>query len=185
MGITLKQTRKLYMKKILLLLAFTATGINLINAQTPYTSDKDTKHPEMTILKGVISKYILENDSSFAWYAANQKAYQPETAILNDMETAKDKFQFVIFGGTWCEDTQFILPKFFKLQEQAGVADNRISFFGVNREKQTLGNLAAAFKIINVPTIIVMKDGQEVGRVVEYGKTGKWDKELSDILHAF
>jgi len=29
---------------------------------------------------------------------------------------------------------------------------------------------------------IVMKDGKEVGRVVEYGKTGKWDVELAELL---
>ena len=28
-----------------------------------------------------------------------------------------------------------------------------------------------------------MKDGIEKGRVVEYGKTGNWDKELADILN--
>jgi hypothetical protein len=36
--------------------------------------------------------------------------------------------------------------------------------------------------IINVPTIIVMKKGRELGRVIEYGKTGKWEKELADII---
>jgi hypothetical protein len=36
--------------------------------------------------------------------------------------------------------------------------------------------------ITNVPTIIVMKNGKEVGRVIEYGTIGKWDKELSDIV---
>ncbi|MBK7347662.1 MAG: hypothetical protein IPI98_12365 [Chitinophagaceae bacterium] len=45
-----------------------------------------------------------------------------------------------------------------------------------------MGNLTAAFNIINVPTIIVMKEGKEVGRVVEYGKTGQWDKELTGLL---
>ena len=57
-----------------------------------------------------------------------------------------------------------------------------ITLFGVNREKNSLGNIAKAFNITNVPTIIVMQDGKEVGRVVEYGKTGKWDKELAAIL---
>ena len=173
------------MKKFFLILVIAITSASLVNAQESYTSSKDEKHPDITILNGVISKYILQRDSSFKWYKSNQNAYKPETAVLNAMEAAKNKFQFVVFGGTWCEDTQFILPKFFKLQEQAGVADKEISFFAVNREKQTLGNMASAFKITNVPTIIVMKDGKEVGRVVEYGKTGKWDKELTDILQAF
>ena len=62
------------------------------------------------------------------------------------------------------------------------VPDNNITFFGVNRSKKTLGNITNAFGIINVPTIIIMKDGKEAGRVVEYGKTGKWDVELSEII---
>ena len=173
------------MIKFFLILAVIITIAGPLKAQTPYTSGKDEMEPDVTVLKGIVSKYILQNDPSFTWYTSNQNAYKPETAVLNAMEAAKNKFQFVVFGGTWCEDTQFILPKFFKLQEQAGVADKEISFFAVNREKQTLGNMASAFKITNVPTIIVMKDGKEVGRVVEYGKTGKWDKELTDILQAF
>ncbi|CAN5717969.1 thioredoxin family protein [soil metagenome] len=153
------------------------------NAQTPYTSSKDEKHDDVTILNGIISKYALKNTEEFnKWYNSNQLIYEPPTDILNLMEAAKDKVQFVIFGGTWCEDTQFILPRFFKLQEQAGFPDKSISFFAVNRAKQTLGNVSAAFNITNVPTIIVMKDGKEVGRVVEYGKSGKWEQDLAELL---
>jgi hypothetical protein len=38
--------------------------------------------------------------------------------------------------------------------------------------------------ITSIPTFIVLKDGQEVGRVVADGKVGRWDKELSDIIAA-
>jgi hypothetical protein len=38
------------------------------------------------------------------------------------------------------------------------------------------------WKIINVPTFIVLRDGQEVGRVVEYGNTGNIEKELAAIV---
>lgn len=65
----------------------------------------------------------------------------------------------------------------------SGVPDENIILFGVNRSKLALGHIAEALGIINVPTIIVMKDGKELGRVVEYGKTGKWDKELAEIIH--
>jgi hypothetical protein len=33
-----------------------------------------------------------------------------------------------------------------------------------------------------VPTIIVLKQGKELGRVVEYGKYGVFDKELGEII---
>jgi thiol-disulfide isomerase/thioredoxin len=154
---------------------------NNAEAQTPYTTTVDANN--VTILNGIITKYALENNAAFNnWYASNQQGYTASSNVQNAMAAAKDKVQFIIFGGTWCGDTQFILPKFFKLQSQAGIADNAISFYGVDRQKKTLGNLTSAFGITNVPTIIVMKNGAEIGRVVEYGKTGKWDEELAEIL---
>ncbi len=169
------------MKQVFISMLFLAL-VQVSFAQAQYEISADPKHPEVKILRGLINKYYIQNDSSFKWYQSNQAIYGPDTATLSALESAKSKVQYVVFGGTWCEDTQFILPRFFKLQEMAGVPDDRITFFGVNREKHSLGHIAEAFGIVNVPTIIVMKDGKEIGRVVEYGKTGKWDKELADIL---
>ena len=169
------------MKKIFGTLIIMGMIINNVEAQTPYTNTVNDR--KETVLNGIITKYaIANNDVLKTWYASNQVSYKPDAAVLAAMEASKGKVQYVIFGGTWCEDTQFILQKFFKLQEQAGIADNTISFYGVDRAKKTLGNLTDAFKITNVPTIIVMKDGKEVGRVVEYGKTGKWDVELAELV---
>ena len=151
-------------------------------AQAQYEISRDPKHHEVTVLRGFINKYLVQNDTSFSWYSSNQKIYGPDTSVLNAFEKTKGKIQFVVFGGTWCEDTQFVLPRFFKLQEMSGVKDDMVTFFGVNREKRSLGSIAEAFGITNVPTIIAMKDGKELGRVVEYGKTGKWDKELAELL---
>lgn len=152
------------------------------HAQAQYETSRDPKHPEVKVVRGLVNKYLIQNDTAFSWYNFSQSIYGPDTATLSAMESAKNKVQFVVFGGTWCEDTQFILPKFFKLQEMSGFPDERITMFGVNREKHALGHIAEAFGITNVPTIIVMKDGKEIGRVVEYGKTGKWDKELAELL---
>ncbi|MGC4100469.1 TlpA family protein disulfide reductase [Ferruginibacter sp.] len=154
-----------------------------VHAQAQYELSSDEKHPEQHVMRGFINKYLVQNDTSYKWYGSSQGYYKPDTATLNAFERTKNKVQFVVFGGTWCEDTQFIIPKFFKLQEMGGVADTAITFFGVNRAKKSLGSIADAFNIVNVPTIIVMKDGKEAGRVVEYGKTGKWDKELAEILN--
>jgi thiol-disulfide isomerase/thioredoxin len=170
------------MKKIL----FVALAICLtksIAAQSPYVSAPDPNHPEQHLLNGIITKYALANDSTYKWYRSSQSSYNPSPENKLALEQAKNNnVKFVVFGGTWCEDTQFVLPKFFKWQEQVGFPDAGVSLFAVDRNKKTIGGITDAFKITNVPTIIVMKDGKEVGRVVEYGKTGQWDKELAEML---
>ena len=163
---------------LLLCGAFTANAFS----QAQYEILKDEKHPNEHILRGIINKYIIQNDDSYKWYRQSQTGWRPDSAILNAFENARGKVQFVVFGGTWCEDTQAVLPKFFALQEMSGIEDTAITFFGVNRAKKSLGSITEAFNVKNVPTIIIMKDGKEVGRVVEYGKTGKWDKELAEML---
>ena len=165
----------------LLLVGMIALSFGKANAQAPFTTTVDKDN--VTILNGIVAKNDIANNVAFAsWYGSNQSSYKPDTSVTKVMANTKDKVQYVVFGGTWCGDTQFILPKFFKLQEQSGISESQISLYGVDRSKKTLGNIAGAFKITNVPTIIVMKDGKEIGRVVEYGKTGKWDMELGQIL---
>jgi thiol-disulfide isomerase/thioredoxin len=167
-----------------LLITLLLCGLFTINAfsQAQYEILKDEKHPTEHILRGIINKYLIQNDESYKWYRQSQTGYKPDSATLNAFEKAKGKVQFVVFGGTWCEDTQAVLPKFFALQEMSGIEDTSITFFGVNREKKSLASITEAFNVKNVPTIIIMKEGKEVGRVVEYGKTGKWDKELAEML---
>ena len=171
------------MKKGFLLLLLFLPAVTALFAQAQYEISKDEKHPEQYILRGIINKYLVQNDTAYKWYGQSQSYYNPDTATLNAFERSKGKYQFIVFGGTWCEDTHFLVPKLFKLQEKSGIADDAITFFGVDRAKASLGNISKAFNITLVPTVIVMKDGKEVGRVVEYGKTGKWDKELAEILN--
>jgi len=166
----------------LLIITYWVLASCLSFGQAQYEVSQDPKHPEVKVLRGLINRDIIKNDTSFNWYKSSQGYYSPDTSVINALQKAKSQVQYVIFGGTWCEDTQFIFPKFFKLQELSGVPDDRVTVFGVNRDKVALGHIAEAFAIINVPTIIVMKDGKEIGRIVEYGKTGKWDKELADLL---
>lgn len=168
------------MKKIFLALII-LSSVQFSFAQAPEViKDSDGKK----ILKGFVTKNELANDSDFKWFAENQKGYTPYDAALKAAKLNKDSVNYLVFGGTWCQDTQFILPKFLSLTEAAGVSPNRIIMLGVDRNKKTIQHLAEAFNVINVPTIIVLKNGKEAGRVVEYGKTGMFDKELGEIITA-
>lgn len=134
------------------------------------------------VLKGFVLRKTLMTDPAFDWFAQNQTDYTPYPAALNELKAQKDSINFIVFGGTWCGDTKFILPKFYKLADAAGVSPDRITLFGVDHNKKTLQHLSEALNVTHVPTIIVMKNGHELGRVVEYGKMGMFDKELGEII---
>jgi thiol-disulfide isomerase/thioredoxin len=168
------------MKRFLFLLSFTIIGLTAFS-QSQYEVSMDG--PDK-VLKGIISRDLLQKDTSFKWFAINQKGYVPYSDAVSAIKPKASTLHFIVFGGTWCHDTQFILPKFFSLADAAAVPANNISLIGVDRGKKTLGYLSESLNITNVPTIIVMKDGKEIGRVVEYGKTGLWDKELGEIISA-
>jgi len=156
---------------------------NATQAQTAYEKSPDPEHAGGLIYKGLINKYTLINEPSFVWYAQSQQSYQPDTAVISVLAKAQSQgYHFILFGGTWCDDTQYILPRFFKILDQCGFSEEAVTFFGVDRSKKTISNIAAAFQISRVPVIIVMKEGKELGRVVEYGATGKWDLELLDLI---
>ncbi len=134
------------------------------------------------VIKGFISKQELATDTAFAWFASGQKSYTADTNIVQVFAANKDSVNIIVFGGTWCDDTKQILPQFYSLTNAASFPEDRVTLLGVDRSKKTVQHLSEAFNITNVPTFIVMKNGREAGRVVEYGKTGNPLKELSEIV---
>lgn len=140
------------------------------------------ERPNEKTLKGIISREVLSSDTSFKWYAENLKGYKPNAAAMEGLQKHKDSVQLITFMGTWCEDSHIIIPKLYSLIDMSGFPQNRITLIGVDRDKKTLSHLCEALNVTNVPTIIVMKNGKEVGRVIEFGKYGLFDMELGEIL---
>jgi len=168
------------MQKFLVLLFFVFT-INTGFTQTQYEILKDYVDGGK-ILKGVISKDILASDTSFKWFSQNLKPFSGSKEIVAAFAKQKDSVQLVIFFGTWCEDSHTILPKLFSFLDAAGFPDDRVTLIGVDRNKKTISHVTDAFNIINVPTIMVMKEGKELGLIVEYGRYGMVEKELAEIV---
>ena len=136
------------------------------------------------VLKGIINRSILENDTSFAWFKENMKWGEADVDAITAFKQKGAQFKMIVFGGTWCEDTQNILPKFYRLVDKSGYSENNITLVAVDRKKQTINNLHTIYKITNVPTFIILKDGKEIGRVVEYGKSGSAEKDLAEIVQS-
>jgi thiol-disulfide isomerase/thioredoxin len=168
------------MKKLYFLIASVLYAGSLLFSQTQFEvlPDKDGGK----ILKGIISRNILEKDTAFKWFTDNQKGFTPQEAAVTGLKQYADSIELLVYMGTWCEDSHFVIPRFFSLLDKSGFPGNKVTLIGVDRDKKTLSHLSEALGVTNVPTIIVMKKGKEMGRVIEYGPDGLFDKELGIIL---
>jgi thiol-disulfide isomerase/thioredoxin len=154
------------------------------NSQSQFIVYPDSVHAGQKVYKGIITKDDLLKDTSFKWFAANQKWYTPQTAAIEAMKAKKDSVELLVYMGTWCEDSHVIVPQLYKLADATGFDSKKITLIGTDRYKKTLSHLSEALNVHNVPTIIVLKKGKEMGRVIEYGKYGLFDKELAEILNS-
>lgn len=168
------------MKKLLPVFILTLLLSNLLSAQNQY--EVLVERPNEKSFKGIISRAVLTADTSFKWYGEAYKSYSPNPSSIEVLRQHKDTIQLLVFMGTWCEDSHFVIPRLFKLTDAAGFSDDRVTLIGVDRSKKTLSHLCEALQVTNVPTIIVMKKGKELGRVIEYGSSGLFDKDLAEVL---
>jgi thiol-disulfide isomerase/thioredoxin len=169
------------MKKIYILTLLVCSICTRLFSQAQFEVLPDKVAGQKT-LKGIISRDILEKDTSFHWYAENQKGYEPQELAITGLKRNADSVELLVFMGTWCEDSHFVIPRFFSLLDKAGFPKDRVTLIGVDRDKKTLSHLSEALNVLNVPTIIVLRKGKEIGRVIEYGHDGLFDKELGEIL---
>jgi thiol-disulfide isomerase/thioredoxin len=158
--------------------------VTAASAQSQFLVFPDSVHAGFKVYKGIVTKDDLQKDTTFKWYAANQKWYTPQSAAVEAMKAKKDSIELLVYMGTWCEDSHVIIPQLYKLADAAGYDDKKITLIGTDRYKKTLSHLSEALHVNNVPTIIVLKKGKELGRVIEYGKYGLFDKELAEILNS-
>ncbi len=169
------------MKQLMIAAAF--IGILASCTTTRSAQNYETiQDPGGKILKGEISRSVLQTDPAFNWFTDNMKYGTADAAAVTAFKDNADNFTMMVFAGTWCEDSRNLLPVFYRLVDKSGYPDSKITLIGVDRAKTAPKNLHTKYNITNVPTFIVFRKGKEIGRVVEYGKTGSVDKELGEIV---
>lgn len=167
------------MKKLFLMGLCIAPLLSL-KAQT-YEILKDRTGKKL--LRGFVADSVLRQDlDAFKWFAENEEAYVPDAAVVKSFITQKDSVTFMVFFGTWCPDSHYVIPRFYKILTSAGISKNKVTLFALDRTKKDAAHFASNFNIEHVPTIIILKNGKEAGRVVEYGVSGKFDQELAKVL---
>lgn len=166
------------MKRLLLITVLIGAAY-FVNAQS-YQTILDRDSSKMYV--GLINESLLKSDSAYNWFARAQNIYKPKAPVVKTFAANKDSVSFMVIVGTWCEDSHYVIPRFFSILDSAGFDNDKVTLVAVDRTKKDENNLTNVLNVTNVPTIIVYKKGKELGRVVEYGKTGRFDEELAALL---
>ncbi|NTS40822.1 thioredoxin family protein [Flavisolibacter sp. BT320] len=171
------------MKKLFSILIALIASFAVMGQPSSLEISRDAEN-NSKVLKGIFTLKELAGDTAFSWYSQAKKSFTPNADVVKKYAAAKDSLSFLVFGGTWCDDTKHLMPNFLLTADAAGIPTNHITMIGVDRDKKSLFNLTETFNVTLVPTIIVLKNGKEIGRVVEYGRMGMPEREVGNIIAA-
>jgi len=87
--------------------------------------------------------------------------YVKEFSTADDRETLKRLNGFVVidFYADWCGPCQAFAPAFESVAEELG---GNLTFAKANVDKAA--KMAQEFQVRSIPTLVILKDGQEIAR---------------------
>lgn len=123
--------------------------------------------PKSEPFTGEISAQQLLAD--YSYFNDVYQQYQPSSVENAAAKSLSGKSILVLFG-TWCHDSEREVPRLLKLLETSGVKLANLSIHGVNYNKQEPTNLHRQYTLRYTPTIILLDNEQELGRIEEKPK---------------
>jgi len=106
-------------------------------------------------------------------------SYRPDSTAIETLRQVEQPTEIVVFYGAWCTDSHREIPRFLKIIETVENQNIIVTDYGVNRQKQDELGKFKTYDIKFVPTFIVIRNGVELGRIIE-----RPNKSLAEDLAA-
>lgn len=123
------------------------------------------------ILVGRINREGLVREDYRYWFEDEYNYYNIDEQALAGLSAAVQSTEIWVFLGTWCSDSQRELPHFYKIMDALGVPESRLNVIALDnhpdRYKQSPQHEEVGWNIEYVPTFVFIRDGKEIGRIVE------------------
>ncbi len=178
----MKNVNEIFKSNIIFVITILSLSVILISCSSENSTTPD--NPNNIFVIGEVSWKDWQKKTG--WDSTLADSYNPDkqkSANLNQLVDSQN-VTFLIFGGSWCPDTKSELPKVYKLLNSANISINKARLFGVGMNKQEPSGTAALNHVGKVCTVIVLKNGSEIGRIIENPQSGEsWEDELLNIIN--
>ena len=119
--------------------------------------------------------------SSFEQFKKHQDDVTYTDAQLAKLQKFKEVIEIKVYFGEWCHDSHRETPRLIKLFEQLDQDNYKLWYYAVDVRKSDPLGLAKADNLRRTPTVIVYRDGQEVGRILEVPRVD-WATDIAGLL---
>lgn len=138
------------------------------------------QNDSIAVITGKFSEAVLESEYFGNWLKLVPKTSLNEDTLEALAQVSKEDLEFVVYLGTWCEDSQTHVPMLFELMQKLNWP---CTWIGVNRDKECPFEKkeCKTWDIQYVPTLVIKRQGVELGRIVEQPVT-TWENDLLKLL---
>ena len=166
---------------ILILAAISFGLFNLNSSDIPEGMFEDPKTGKPMLL-GKITIEELQQEPFAEWYQMESDGYEVDTELTNAISDP-GQYTYEVFLGTWCGDSRREVPRMEKIFSEMGIDMSNVLIVTLDRDKISPNGEQEGKDIRYVPTLIVNKDNQEIGRIVESpsSETATLESDLFEI----
>jgi len=144
------------------------TSKEMISENNKEKINDTVPYEESVMLLGKANRKGFQMDAFKDWFNTGYEGYNADSETVEKLKPLIKDVNITLFMGTWCEDSQRETPHFYKILDATNFDESKLTLITVSEEKNTPQGFEEGKNITNVPTIIFYKDGNELGRIVEY-----------------
>lgn len=116
------------------------------------------------------------------WHAINE-TYEPDPAVIERLRKIDTPVRLQIVMATWCGDSRQHVPRLLKSIAKAANPNLTVELIGIGPDFTTPMEVVQGQNITNIPTVIVRKGENEIGRFVETPAGATVEDDIADIVN--
>ncbi|MDZ4840517.1 MAG: hypothetical protein SGJ04_10985 [Bacteroidota bacterium] len=152
------------MKYLILVVLLCST--QYVQAQT------ESKQDTMPVLELFTRANIEADVAKYKWYQGTYNWYTPKAELVNKLKPYANELTVTIYAGSWCEDTQAELPRFYKLADQIGIPKSKIALIGLDKARKDFSGTRIRADVQKLPTFVIDRrrnnETVEIGKIIEH-----------------